>query len=70
RFATSPAWIDFKRRNTLLSRQIFLSVEPEAALLSNVEVFDGSTGVLSGFDSNGENGSLKVRRDSPFLDRA
>lgn len=21
------------------------------------------------FDSNGENGSLKVRRDSPFLDR-
>src|ERR1035441_10081254 len=22
------------------------------------------------FDSNGENGSLKVRRDSPFLDRA
>src|SRR5208337_3740767 len=47
RFATSPAWIDFKRRNTLLSRQIFLSVEPEAALLSNVEVFDGSTGVRS-----------------------
>jgi len=22
------------------------------------------------FDSNGENGTLKVRRDSPFLDRA
>jgi len=35
-----------------------------------MEVFDGSIGVLSGFDSNGENGSLKVRRDSPFLDRA
>jgi len=34
-----------------------------------MEVFDGSIGVLSGFDSNGENGSLKVRRDSPFLDR-
>jgi hypothetical protein len=22
------------------------------------------------FESNGENGSLKIRRDSPFLDRA
>jgi hypothetical protein len=26
--------------------------------------------IIQGFDSNGENGSLKVRRDSPFLDRA
>jgi hypothetical protein len=27
-------------------------------------------GLYISFDSNGENGSLKVRRDSPFLDRA
>jgi hypothetical protein len=26
--------------------------------------------IIQGFDSNGENGSLKVRRDSPFLNRA
>jgi hypothetical protein len=49
---------------------MFFSVEPEATLFSTVEVFDGYIGVRSGFDSNGENGSLKVRRDSPFLDRA
>jgi hypothetical protein len=50
----------FKHRNLFLSRKILLSVEPEATLLSNVEVFDGSIGVRSGFDSNGENGSLKA----------
>jgi hypothetical protein len=53
----------FKHWNTFLSRKILLSVETEAAPLSNVEVFDGSIGVRSGFDSNGESGSLKFRRD-------
>jgi len=66
RFAAWPAWIDFKHRNTLLSRKILLSADPEATLSSNGEVFDGSIGLRSGFDSNGEN--VRSSRDSPFLD--
>jgi len=41
--------------------------EPSPIVLQGIPCM---CGLYTGFDSNGENGSLKVRRDSPFLDRA
>jgi hypothetical protein len=41
--------------------------EPSAIVLQGIACIGG---VYINFDSNGEIGSLKVRRNSPFLDRA
>jgi hypothetical protein len=40
--------------------------EPSAIVLHGIACIGG---LYISFDSNEENGSLKVRRDSPFLDR-
>src|ERR1700730_697917 len=74
----APALLHFDRRLRLfrLRRLHFLSSfladldEQQRAERNCAPGYCLHVWIIPGFDSNGEHDSLKVRRDSPFLDRA